>query len=265
MSEANQADNAWRQLANTADNKKGSIHDDATAQKLGFKKAFVPGSVVANFAMPTILQHFGHAWLECGWYDFNFVSPVYIDEEVRTVCDDASGVFTCRIETRAGRLCAHGTAGASGSLPPLQTEGQTDDASVFPRAVLGTRFELDIHIRRKDAEPLLTASHDKSVQWRDCVPPEHLMPIALHMIDFKKLPTDGVAHPAMWAQHAISVHSQIHWDCDYHIVETLAEKGISGRTQYVTFQFHVFDQGDVEVAVGRHKCKFLRKLDGVEG
>ena len=77
------------------------------------------------------------------------------------------------------------------------------------------------------------------------------------MIDFQRIPLGGVRQPGMWAQHAIAVRAPILWDTPYRIRESLAEKGVSGRTQYLSFQFHLYDADDNEVAVGRHKCKFL--------
>lgn len=44
----------------------------------------------------------------------------------------------------------------------------------------------------------------------------------------------------------------------YRLSEFLANKGASGRALFVEFQFCVTDVGGNEVAVGRHKCKFLR-------
>jgi hypothetical protein len=253
-------------LANTAAQKKGSIHDDEAARDLGFRKAFVPGSVVGHFTMPAILERFGQDWWHAGWYDMTFVSPVYIDEEVRVLANDANGALACQVLTLDDRLCADGKAGLGDFSPndahpsarhPWHTEGTLAD--VFAHAVVGTRFEQAVAIRREDAASLLAACHDESELWEDVVPPEHLMGIALRMIDFKAVPLDGVRHPGMWAQHSIAMCEPIRWDCDYHIVETLAEKGASGRTDYMAFQFHVFDADDREVAVGRHKCKFIRK------
>ncbi|MDA1075071.1 MAG: MaoC family dehydratase, partial [Proteobacteria bacterium] len=125
----------WKLLSNTASAQKGSIHDDDAARSLGFRRAFVPGSLVANFAVPSILEHFGSTWLQGGWYDFNFVSPVYIDEEVRTIAGETDGRFACRVETRDGRLCAQGLAGMQAKLP-WQTKGALAD--VFPGVVIGT-------------------------------------------------------------------------------------------------------------------------------
>jgi len=42
----------FRKLINTAADRKGSIHDDAEARKLGFRGGFVPGSVVGSAALP---------------------------------------------------------------------------------------------------------------------------------------------------------------------------------------------------------------------
>jgi hypothetical protein len=45
----------YRRLVNTAAEQKNSIHDDAQAQRLGFRGGFVPGSIVGTASMPAIV------------------------------------------------------------------------------------------------------------------------------------------------------------------------------------------------------------------
>ena len=77
------------------------------------------------------------------------------------------------------------------------------------------------------------------------------------MIDFKRFPTEGVRHPGMWAEHAIALRRPMRWGQRFRIDEHLAEKGASGRTRHLTFEFGVHDAEGEVVAVGRHKCKFI--------
>jgi hypothetical protein len=247
----------FNHLSNTAANKKGSIHDDEPAQKLGFKGAFVPGSVVGAYAMTAVINRFGKDWFNNGWFDFNFVSPVYTSDEVVTTASEAEGdVIECNVFDRQERLCCIGRAGTGSDLPWSDDPG---DESIFPNAKLGTQFqEHSLTIEYPDVEPLLDAACDSAGHWRDHIHPEHLMPIALKICDFKLTPFEGVRPPGMWAQHALFQREPLPYG-DYRMTEYLAEKGASGRTHFMTFQFHLFDASDREVAVGRHKCKFIRE------
>ncbi len=102
---------------NTAADRKGSIHDDAEAQKLGFRGGFVPGSVVGTAAMPAIVEAFGKAWMEGGWYSLTFVSPVYIDDEVHEVAQRVGDDIAVQVVDRSGRLCCNGRAGLGAITP----------------------------------------------------------------------------------------------------------------------------------------------------
>lgn len=253
-----QYNGSWKGLQNTAENKKGSIHDDEPARKLGFKGAFVPGSVVAASAMPAILDEFGANWLNGGWYNFTFVTPVYTSDQVRTTAAVNDDSWTCRIESRDARLCCTGQAGI-GYREPWSDAGGNDD--VFPDAQVGQVFdEATLDISLEDVQPMLTAAGDDSSLWESIIHPEHLMAAALGIVDWGLVPLPGVKAPGMWAQHAIKVARSMPYG-RYHIREYLAAKGISGRTHYVDFQFAVLDESGKEIAVGRHKCKFIRSED----
>lgn len=246
----------YHRLSNTAANKKGSIHDDEPARRLGFKGAFVPGSVVGACAMTAIIDRYGSDWFNSGWYDFNFVSPVYTSDDVyATGHDSEDGAMECGVVDEDQRLCCAGRAGLGTEMPWPQDPG---DQTIFPSAKLRTRFdEEEVVIKPADVTPLLNAAGDASEIWQTNIPPEHLMPIALRIVDFKLTPTERVRPPGMWAEHALVQYQPLPYGT-YRITEHLAEKGSSGRTNFLTFQFHVFDKTGTEVAVGRHKCKFIR-------
>lgn len=246
----------FRHLSNTSSEQKGSIHDDEPAQKLGFKGAFVPGSVVGTSAMPAIMAHFGEAWLHGGWYDMNFVSPVYVRDDVRTVSEAAGEELACRVETREPRLCCAARAGLGNALP---WSPAIDSNDVFPEAHIGEPFdERDIDITPELVQPMLDAGADHDAYWREFVHPEHLMPLALHAVDWARVPQTGVQPPGMWARHAIAVRAPMRYG-RYRLSEFLANKGVSGRTLFVEFEFRVTDSAGNEFALGRHKCKFIRR------
>ncbi len=247
---------SYNNLSNTAANKKGSIHDDGPARKLGFKGAFVPGSVVGACAMASIMSRFGTGWFDGGWYDLNFVSPVYTSDEVAATGHEVeASTMECSVVDKVGRLCCAGQAGLGTEIPWSRGPG---DESIFPRAKVGTEFnEMTFSIEPLDVQPLLDASCETAEVWQKYIHPEHLMPIALQICDFELTPLEGVRPPGMWAQHALVQYKPLPFG-KYRMSEHLAEKGVSGRTNFMNFQFHLFDESGEEVAVGRHKCKLIR-------
>jgi len=255
-----QYNGSWLGLKNTAAQKKGSIHDDEPARKLGFKGAFVPGSVVGACAMPAILDCFSADWFKGGWYDFNFVTPVYTTDRVRCNAVFSDESITCRVETDDDRLCCAGRAGL-GYEDPWRSDENVPNGSeqVFPEAQIGTTFDQrTLDISRADVQPTLDATEDDSPCWESLIHPQHLMVVALRTVNWDLVPLVGVKAPGMWAQHAIKVSKPMPYG-NYRIVEKLASKGSSGRTHFVDFQFALFNDSGNEMAVGRHKCKFIRE------
>lgn len=216
----------------------------------------MPGSVVGACAMTAVIDCYGSEWFDAGWYDFNFVSPVYTSDEVNAAGHGIEdGIIECRVLDKDRRLCCTGRAGLGTEMPWPQDPG---DNAIFPAAKVGTKFdEKEVIIEPTDVKPLLVAAGDASKIWQTNIPPEHLMPIALRIVDFNLTPTERVRAPGMWAEHALVQYQPLAYGT-YRITEHLAAKGSSGRTNFLTFQFHVFDKTGKEVAVGRHKCKFIR-------
>src|SRR3954453_6645907 len=68
---------------NAAANAKGSIHDDATAQRLGLRGGTVAGSVHLDLFPPLLLEGFGQRWFEQGSLSINFRNPTVDREPVR--------------------------------------------------------------------------------------------------------------------------------------------------------------------------------------
>ncbi len=60
-----------------------SIHDDATAQKLGFKGGTIEGPTHFSQFVPLAVAAWGPRWLETGCISAHYRAPVYEGEEVR--------------------------------------------------------------------------------------------------------------------------------------------------------------------------------------
>jgi len=72
-----------RRSVNAASGVQGSIHDDATAQRLGLRGGTVAGSVHLDLFPPLLLEAFGNRWFERGSLSINFRNPTVDREPVR--------------------------------------------------------------------------------------------------------------------------------------------------------------------------------------
>src|SRR5205807_2582110 len=72
-----------RRSVNAARDVQGSIHDDATAQRLGLRGGTVAGSVHLDLFPPLLLEVFGPRWFERGSLSINFRNPTVDREAVR--------------------------------------------------------------------------------------------------------------------------------------------------------------------------------------
>jgi len=72
-----------RRSVNNARDAKGSIHDDATASKLGFRGGTVAGSIHNELFTPLILEAFGQRWWERGSLSMYYMNATTDREAVR--------------------------------------------------------------------------------------------------------------------------------------------------------------------------------------
>jgi hypothetical protein len=258
----------WRRLKNLSIDREGTPHHPETAKAIGFRAPAVPGNTVSGAAMPAIVDRFGAGWLEGGWYSLKFVTPVHADEDVREVAEPAEGrdgVVSIRVETREGRVCCTGQAGARGG-PPWQPElDGTRAGDVFRDIELGRELdEIEFKanqaqgLRAADASGDVTSWYGDSSPWgRPIVPPGRLMNEALEQARPHVQFGDEVSSPLIWAEHAVLLARPLFLDVPYVMAERFADKGRSGRTGYVTLEFTVRDGAGALFATGRHKLKWL--------
>lgn len=72
---------------NWSANAQGSIHDDATAAKLGFRGGTVAGSIHMDQFVPTLIEAFGPAWFERGALSLYFINATIDGEAVRVTAE----------------------------------------------------------------------------------------------------------------------------------------------------------------------------------
>jgi acyl dehydratase len=94
---------------NQAAASENKIHDDAVAQRFGFKGALVPGVTVFAYMAHQPVARWGRAWLEGGAAECRFRKPVYDGEMVRVTAASEGDGLVLEVES-GGEQCATGYA-----------------------------------------------------------------------------------------------------------------------------------------------------------
>ncbi|MEM9623174.1 MAG: hypothetical protein AAF993_16100 [Pseudomonadota bacterium] len=103
----------WAATNWSADAGEGSIHDDATAAKLGFRGGTVAGDVHMNQFPPVLLKVFGNAWFERGNLSLAFKNATVDQERVQVFAEPLqAGKQQVKVwmEREDGLLVCTGTA-----------------------------------------------------------------------------------------------------------------------------------------------------------
>jgi len=107
----------WRQPSNPHKHLTRSIHDDTTAQNLGFRGGTVAGNIHFEMLAPLLLQAFGPRWFERGTLSIDFKFATLDREDVRGVIDmPPEGATDAQVavimERPTGEVVGIGTASA---------------------------------------------------------------------------------------------------------------------------------------------------------
>lgn len=91
-----------------------NIHEDETAQRLGFRGGTIPGSIHMDQFVPLLLEALGPAWFETGSLSLNFKNATIDREEVVAMVASPPRTSDVQVEARMerpdGTLVAIGTA-----------------------------------------------------------------------------------------------------------------------------------------------------------
>jgi len=122
----------WRRPKNSSADEKGGIHDDDTAQVLGFEGGTIPGSVSMEQFTPMLIDYFGEDWWTRGGMSVFFASPVFHNEPVRCILDPLhSTAVRIWMENKAGEAVVQGTA-SLGEDPNSEIQGRLQDNAPHP-------------------------------------------------------------------------------------------------------------------------------------
>jgi len=100
----------FRKPRNSAAEVKGSIHDDATASKLGFKGGTVAGSIHMDQFVPGLVEIYGDRWFESGAMSLYFTQATVDAEAVRASIEPGEEHARLTMLNEAGAQICEGTA-----------------------------------------------------------------------------------------------------------------------------------------------------------
>jgi len=100
----------YRTPRNMAAEVKGSIHDDATASKLGFRGGTVAGSVHMDQFVPRLVEVYGERWFETGGLSLYFTQATVDREEVCATVEAYPERARLSLHNRDGAQILLGTA-----------------------------------------------------------------------------------------------------------------------------------------------------------
>jgi len=100
----------FRKPRNSAAEVKGSIHDDATASKLGFKGGTVAGSIHMDQFIPGLVEIYGERWFETGAMSLYFTQATVDSEAVRASIEPGDERARLTMHNEAGAQICEGTA-----------------------------------------------------------------------------------------------------------------------------------------------------------
>src|SRR5689334_5997616 len=100
----------FRKPRNSAAEVKGSIHDDATASKLGFRGGTVAGSIHMDQFVPGLIKLYGDAWFETGGLSLYFTKATVDAEAVQATVEAGAERARLTMHDVPGDQICEGTA-----------------------------------------------------------------------------------------------------------------------------------------------------------
>ncbi|MBS0362806.1 MAG: hypothetical protein JSR98_15630 [Proteobacteria bacterium] len=100
----------FRSPRNSAAEVKGSIHDDATASRLGFRGGTVAGSIHMDQFVPGLLKLYGDGWFETGGLSLYFTKATTDSEPVKATVEAGADRARLTMHDVPGDQICEGTA-----------------------------------------------------------------------------------------------------------------------------------------------------------
>jgi hypothetical protein len=238
----------FRSPHNGAQGSRGSIHDDATASKLGFKGGTVAGSIHMDQFAPLCVKLYGEDWWKQGNMSFYFRQATVDREAVRALARGGEPHARLWMENEAGALIAEGSASSTGAdeatvvqnLMNSQNHAAGGGLRILSKAKVGDKVDgLDVTVSKEAVERRLGAitehlplyDGDKAI-----LPPSMTVGLFRGSAQEKLYSTDGPAVGLFGAIELQSIKGPVRADTTYKVRAEILALSESPKTENVWYR-----------------------------
>jgi hypothetical protein len=266
-----------RSSVNNAINVKGSIHDDATASKLGFRGGTVAGSIHMELFPPLLLEAFGQRWFEHGSLSMYFINATTDREPVRAFMrQPAPGATDVQVdvwvEREDGMRVAEGSASVGSPAEPTallrRPLDRFEPGELRMLKGVGPGYEFQPVDVRLDPEAqanrmkVITEKlpwYEGSSPWGGPIATPAAMVQLLYAKSVETM--RGQLGPAVGLFGAIelrNIHGPVFVDQPYRVTGHVLAVGQSPKTEYMWFETGLDDSGGKRVAEMRMLLRWMK-------
>jgi hypothetical protein len=266
-----------RRSENNARNVKGSIHDDATATKLGFRGGTVAGSIHLELFPPILLKAFGKRWFERGTISMYFLNATTDREAVRAFLkepphDATDAQVDIWIERDDGVRVAEGTASVGSPEEPSALMRRPLDRfdpgelRILGGLKVGDRFdECDAFLNREamaERMKVITEQmewYTKPSPWGGSIATPATMVQLLYSQSIATLREKlGRAVGLFGAIELRNINGPVMVERPYRVGGSIVALGQSPKTEYMWFETALSEKDGKRVAEMRMLLRFMK-------
>ena len=265
----------YRRPRNLAINQRGSIHDDATATKLGFRGGTVAGSIHMEQFPPILVRAFGERWFETGSLSCYFRNATVDNEAVRPLAQvPAAGAADAQIsiwmERDDGMQVLEGTASVGNPAEPsmlrrkLAEPRERGELRILADLNAGDALDtVPVRLTREESAPRLKVItepmpwYEGASPWGGAVVNPGLV---VHMMVQAQASMRTRAH-AVGLYGAIEVRhlrGPVFAEHDYEVSGTILALGDTPKTEYLWFETIMREPGGRDVASMLMMLRFMK-------
>jgi hypothetical protein len=266
-----------RRSVNNASKVAGSIHDDATATKLGFRGGTVAGSIHLELFPPILLKAFGQRWFERGTISMYFLNATTDREVVRAFVkeppiDAKDAQVDVWVERDDGMRVAEGTASVGNPEEPsalLRRPLDRFDAGqlrILDGLKVGDQFDACDASLTKDAmtermkvitEPL--EWYTKPSPWGGAIATPATMVQLLYSQSIATLRSKlGRAVGLFGAIELRNINGPVLVEHPYRVTGSIVALGQSPKTEYMWFETALEEKAGKRIAEMRMLLRFMK-------
>jgi hypothetical protein len=238
----------FRSPHNSAQSQKGSIHDDATASKLGFRGGTVAGSLHMDQFAPLVVELYGEDWWKHGNLSFYFRQATVDREAVRAFARPGEPHTRLWMENEAGALIAEGTASCAGKDADtaverlMQSQATADPAAlrILSKVKPGDEVEgVEASITREALDNRLASITERLAVYEGehaVLPPSMNVHLFRGSVQEKLYRTDGRAVGLFGAIELQSINGPLRADTPYKLRAKVLALSESPKTENVWYR-----------------------------